>query len=48
MLPNSNLRAVDALHVTAAQAAEAELFVTSDDRQAEGAKRVKLKVVRIG
>ena len=48
MLPNSNLRAMDALHVAAAQAAAAELFVTSDDRQAEGAKRVKLKVVRIG
>lgn len=44
MLPNSNLRAMDALHVAAALSAEAEMFVTSDERQAAGAKRVKIHV----
>jgi len=39
MLPSSNLRAMDALHVAAAFAAEAEQFITSDERQAQAAKR---------
>ena len=39
MLPNSNLRAMDALHVAAALAVGSELFITSDERQAQAAKR---------
>ena len=39
ILPNSNLRAMDALHVAAALAVGVEQFVTSDDRQAQAAKR---------
>ncbi len=42
MLPNSNLRAMDALHVAAALAAGAEQFITSDERQAQAAKRATL------
>ena len=42
MLPNSNLRAMDALHVAAALAVEAEQFVTSDERQAQAAKRASI------
>ena len=47
MLPNSNLRAMDALHVAAALMVGAEQFVTSDERQAQAAKRVKLNAVRV-
>ena len=39
MLPHSNLRAMDALHVAAALAVGAEQFITSDDRQARAAIR---------
>ena len=42
MLPHSNLRAMDALHVAAALAVEAEQFVTSDERQAQAAKRASI------
>lgn len=42
MLPNSNLQAMDALHVAAALALGAERFITSDERQAQAAKRAKL------
>lgn len=42
ILPNSNLRAMDALHVAAALAVGAEQFITSDERQAQAAKRAKL------
>ena len=38
ILPNSNLRAMDALHVAAALAVGAEQFITSDERQAQAAK----------
>ena len=47
MLTNSNLRAMDALHVAAALMVGAEQFVTSDERQAQAAKRVKLNAVRV-
>ena len=47
MPPNSNLRAMDALHVAAALAVGAELFVTSDDRQAQVAQRLKLATARV-
>ena len=47
MLPNSNLRAMDALHVAAALMVGSEQFVTSDERQAQAAKRVKLNAVRV-
>ena len=40
MLPHSNLRAMDALHVAAALAVGAEQFITSDERQAQAAKWV--------
>ena len=42
MLPNSNLRAMDALHVAAALSVEVEQFITSDKRQAQAATRAKL------
>ena len=42
MLPNSNLRAMDALHVAAALAAGAEQFITSDERQAQAARRARI------
>ena len=45
MLPNSNLRAMDALHVAAALAAGAEQFITSDERQAQGSKRLGITTV---
>lgn len=43
MLSNSNLRAMDALHVAAALSVEAEQFITSDERQAQAATRAKLR-----
>ena len=43
MLPHSNLRAMDALHVAAALAVGAEQFITSDERQAQAAKRATLR-----
>ena len=42
MLPNSNLRAMDALHVAAAIAIGVEQFITSDEQQAQAAKRARL------
>ena len=45
MLPNSNLRAMDALHVAAALASEAGQFITSDERQAQGSKRLGITTV---
>ncbi len=40
-------RAIDLLHVAAALALESELFLTTDERQAQLAKAEKLKVVSI-
>ena len=45
MLPHSNLRAMDALHVAAALAVGAEQFITSDERQAQGSKRLGITTV---
>ena len=45
MLPNSNLRAMDALHVAAALSAGVEQFITSDERQAQGSKRLGITTV---
>ena len=45
MLPNSNLRAMDALHVAAALAVEAEQFITSDERQSQATKRVGVATI---
>ena len=45
MLPHSNFRAMDALHVAAALAAGAEQFITSDERQAQGSKRLGITTV---
>jgi uncharacterized protein len=42
LLPNSNLRAMDAIHVAAALVIEADMFVTCDERQAQAAKRLKM------
>ena len=42
LLAGSNLRAMDALHVAAALAVDAERFVTSDERQWQAAKRANL------
>ena len=47
MLPNSNLRAIDALHVAAALAVDTEQFITSDERQASAANRTGLRAVLI-
>ena len=47
MLPNSNLRAMDALHVAAALSAGAEQFITSDERQAVAAKRVAIATILV-
>lgn len=47
LLAGSNLRAMDALHVAAALAVDAERFVTSDERQAQAACRAKLSTSRI-
>ena len=47
MLPNSNLHAMDALHVSAALAVEAEQFITSDERQAQAAKRAAIKTTYV-
>ena len=43
MEPN-RLRAIDALHIGTAQAAEVDLFVTADRRQAAAAAAVGLKI----
>ena len=45
MLPNSNFGAMDALHVAAALAVGAEQFITSDERQAQGSKRLGITTV---
>jgi uncharacterized protein len=45
LLPNSNLRAMDAIHVAAAIVIEADAFVTCDERQAHSAKRALLVTV---
>ena len=45
MLSNSNLRATDAVHVAAALTAGAEQFITSDERQAQGSKRLGITTV---
>jgi uncharacterized protein len=42
LLPNSNLRALDAIHIAAALTIDADIFVTCDERQAEAAKRIKV------
>lgn len=42
-MEKTGLRAVDALHIGAAQAARVDLFVTADRRQAEAAQAVGLK-----
>ncbi len=47
LLAGSNLRAMDALHVAAALAIDADRFVTSDARQAQAACRAKLSTSRI-
>jgi predicted nucleic acid-binding protein len=47
MLPNSNLRAMDALHVAAALAAGVEQFVSSDNRRAQAAIRAGLATVLV-
>jgi predicted nucleic acid-binding protein len=39
----ANLRAMDALHIGTAQAAQVDLFVTADKRQASAAQTVGLK-----
>ena len=47
LLVGSNLRAMDALHIAAAHAVQAERFVTSDERQWQAAKRAKLNSIYI-
>ncbi len=47
MLPNSNLRAMAALHVAAALAAGVEQFVSSDNRRAQAAIRAGLATVLV-
>jgi uncharacterized protein len=47
LLGGSNLRAMDALHVAAALAVDAEQFVTSDERQALAASRSGLATFRL-
>ena len=47
MLPHSNLRAMDALHVAAALAVGAEQFITSDERQAQAAKLIGTATVLV-
>ena len=47
LLAGSNLRAMDALHVAAALAVDAERFVTSDERQWQAAKRANLAATLI-
>jgi uncharacterized protein len=44
-LENNALRAMDALHLGCALMVESDLFVSSDQRQIEAAKRVGLKVM---
>jgi predicted nucleic acid-binding protein len=45
MLPNSNLRAMAALHVAAALAVGAEQFITSDETEAQGSKQLGIATV---
>ena len=45
MLPNSNLRAMDALHVAAAFAVGAERFITSDERHTLVVRRTGIAMV---
>ena len=47
LLAGSNLRAMDALHVAAALAVDAEQFVTSDERQWRAAKRANIAATLI-
>jgi uncharacterized protein len=47
LLVGSNLRAMDAMHVAAALAVQADRFVTSDERQWQAAKRAKLNSIYI-
>jgi predicted nucleic acid-binding protein len=44
LLPGSNLRSLDALHLAAALRAEADAVVTYDSRQAEAARNAGLPV----
>ncbi|MGH3461823.1 MAG: type II toxin-antitoxin system VapC family toxin [Kribbellaceae bacterium] len=48
MLPEPALRSLDAIHVASALVGGAVEFVTYDDRQAEAARTVGLRVVRPG
>ncbi|HRE87697.1 MAG TPA: type II toxin-antitoxin system VapC family toxin [Myxococcota bacterium] len=48
LLERFNLRAFDALHVAAAQAWSAELFVSADERQLQAAAASGLVVERLG
>ena len=41
-LEGGTMRTLDAIHVASAMSAECELFVTSDPRQAKGARTMKL------
>ena len=47
LLAGSHLRAMDALHVAAALAVDAERFVSSDERQWQAAKRANLPAMLI-
>ena len=47
LLAGSNLHAMDALHVAAALAIDAERFVTSDERQWQAAKRANIAATLI-
>jgi predicted nucleic acid-binding protein len=47
VLETNTLRAMDALHIACALAWEAELFVSSDERQIIAAKRVGLKTRQV-
>lgn len=48
LLPNPGLRCLDAIHVASALVGGAEEFITYDDRQAEAARAVGLRVVAPG
>jgi predicted nucleic acid-binding protein len=48
MLPQPSLRSLDAIHVASALIGGAEEFVTYDDRQAEAARTVGLRVISPG
>ena len=47
MLPNSNLRAMDALHVAAALSVKSQQFITSDTRQSLAANRASLSTKQV-